>query len=359
MRRFLAPAARLVPRGSGSELNGPQPHEMTEDRMHARRHLIAFALLGLLGLAGLCSTPAHAQDYPTRPVRLISDSGPGSALDAILRVVAQGLSQVWGQQAVVVNQPGGGGSLAVRTAATAAPDGYTFGIMALSTFVALPGTADNLPVQVPRDVVPVGFLGGAPIFITAAPWLGPKTLPELIALAKQKPGELAFGANGVGRLTHLTGGLLQARAGIKLRMIPYSGGTAQILNDVMGKRIPLVFEAYSGIAGAIKSGGVIPLAVAAPKRLAMFPDLPTVAETLPGFEAGGWLVLLAPKGTPDAIVKKANADLIKAVALPDIARRIAGIGWEERPLTPADTLAFIQGEQAKWAPIIKQIATAH
>lgn len=327
--------------------------------MRTRRRLIVLVSLFLLGLGLLAAAPVQAQDFPTRPVRLISDSGPGSALDAILRVVAQGLSQTWGQQAVVVNQPGGGGSLAVRTAATAAPDGYTFGIMALSTFVALPGTADNLPVQVPRDFVPVGFLGGAPMFITAAPWLGPKTLPDLVALAKQRPGELSFGANGVGRLTHLTGELLQARAGIKLQMIPYSGGTAQVLNDVMGKRIPLVFEAYSGIAGAIKSGSVVPLAVAAPRRLAMFPDLPTVAETLPGFEAGGWLVLLAPKGTPDAVVKKANADLIKAVALPDIARRIAGIGWEERPLMPAETLAFIQGEQAKWAPIIKQIASAH
>ncbi len=322
--------------------------------MNTRRRLLAATIFGLLA-----TLPARAQTYPTHPVRLISNSGPGSALDAILRVVAQGLSQVWGQQAVVVNQPGGGGSLAARAASTATPDGYTLGIMALSTFVALPGTADNLPVQVPRDFTAVGFLGGAPMFITTASWLGPKTLPELIALAKQKPGELAFGANGRGRLTHLTGELLQARAGIKLQMVPYSGGTAQVLNDVMGKRIPLVFEAYSGLAGAMNAGTVIPLAVAAPKRLAAFPDLPTVGETLPGFEAGGWLVLLAPAGTPDAIVKKANADLIRAVAIPEIARRIAGIGWEERPLSPAETLAFIQGEQAKWAPIVKQIAETH
>src|SRR5580704_7067828 len=324
-----------------------------------RRGLVALATLSLLALSALTAAPAKAQDFPSRPVRLISDSGPGSALDAILRVVAQGLGQVWGQQAIVVNQPGAGGSLAARTAATATPDGYTLGIMALSTFVTLPGTADNLPVQVPRDFAPIGFLGGAPMFITAAPWLGPKTLPELIALAKQKPGELAYGANGRGRLTHLTGELLQARAGIKLQMVPYSGGTAQILNDVMGRRIPLVFEAYSGLAGAMEANTVVPLAVAAPRRLAVFPDLPTVAETLPGFEAGGWLVLLAPAGTPDAIVQKANADLIKAVAIPDIARRIAAIGWEERPLSPAETLAFIQGEQAKWAPIVQQIVGTH
>jgi tripartite-type tricarboxylate transporter receptor subunit TctC len=327
--------------------------------MRPRRCWLALATLGLLSLPALCDAPAAAQEYPAHPVRLISDSGPGSALDAILRVVAQGLAQVWRQQAVVVNQPGAGGSLAVRSAATAAPDGYTLGIMALSTFVALPGTAENLPVQVPRDFTAVGFLGGAPMFITAAPWLGPKTLPDLIALARQKPGELTYGANGRGRLTHLTGELLQARGGIKLQMVPYSGGTAQILNDVAGRRVPLVFEAYSGLAGAMTAGTVVPLAVAAPKRLASFPDLPTVAETLPGFEAGGWLVLLAPAGTPDAVVKKANGDLVKAVAIPDIARRIAAIGWEERPLSPAETLAFIRGEQAKWAPIVQQIATTH
>jgi tripartite-type tricarboxylate transporter receptor subunit TctC len=152
---------------------------------------------------------------------------------------------------------------------------------------------------------------------------------------------------------------LAARACIKLQMVPYSGGTAQVINDVMGRRIPLLFEAYSGIAGAMKAGNLRPLAVAAPKRVAEFPDLPTVAETLPGFEAGGWLVLVAPPGTPDAIVKKANADLVKAVQEPETARRIAAIGWDQRPLNAAETLAFIHGEQQKWAPILKQIAETH
>jgi len=197
------------------------------------------------------------------------------------------------------------------------------------------------------------------MFITAAPWLEVKTLPELIALARQKPGELAYGTNGRGRLTHMTGELLSTRAGIKLQMIPYSGGTAQVINDIMGKRIPLLFEAYSGIAGAVKAGNLRPLAVAAPKRVAEFPDLPTVAETLPGFEAGGWLVLVAPAGTPDAVVKAANAALVKAVQDPETAKRIAAIGWDERPLSPAETLGFIHGEQEKWAPILKLIAESH
>lgn len=324
--------------------------------MHVRRLPWVAATLALL--AGSC-LPADAQDYPAHPVRIITDSAPGSALDAIMRIVADGLSRAWGQQAVVVNTPGAGGSIAARAAATATPDGYTLGGFALSAFSTLPGSTDNLPIRVPKDFAPIGYLGGAPMFLTAGPWLEVKTLPDLIMLAKRRPGEFAYGTNGRGRLTHLTGELLQTRADIKLQMVPYSGGTAQVINDVMGKRIPLLFEAYSGIAGAITAGTVRPLAVAAPRRLAMFPDLPTVAETLPGFEAGGWLVLLAPAGTPETIVKRANAALVKAVQEPATAKRIAAIGWEERPLTPAETLAFIQGEQQKWAPILKQIAEAH
>jgi tripartite-type tricarboxylate transporter receptor subunit TctC len=292
-------------------------------------------------------------------VRIIVDSAAGSATDVSARLMADRLTQVWGQQAIVINQPGAGGSIAARAAAGAAPDGYTLAAFAFSAFATLPGSADNLPIQVPRDFVPVGYLGGAPMFITAAPWLEVKTLHELIALAKQKPGELAYGTNGRGRLTHMTGELLATRAGIKLQMVPYSGGTAQVINDIMGKRIPLLFEAYSGIAGAVHAGNLRPLAVAAPKRVAEFPDLPTVAETLPGFEAGGWLVLVAPPGTPDAIVKKANADLIKGMQEPETARRITAIGWEQRALSPAETLGFIRGEQEKWAPILKQIAETH
>jgi len=314
------------------------------------------ASLWLLALSSLVGTPAAAQDFPTRPVRIITDSAPGSAIDVILRIIADRLTQIWGQQAVPVNQPGAGGSIAVRAAATSAPDGYTLFIPAVSTFVALPGAAANLPVEVPRDFAPVGFLGGAPMFITAAPALGVKTLPELIALAKQRPGELVYGSNGPGRLTHLTGELLQSRTGIKLLMVPYSGGTAQILNDVMGGRIPLVIEAYSGIAGAIDAGTIKPLAVASLDRMPAFPELPTVAETIPGFAASGWQTMVAPAGTPEPIVRKVSEDLRKAMSEPAVMQRLAGLGRDHRPMSPAEVTAFIHREQAMWKPILEQIA---
>jgi tripartite-type tricarboxylate transporter receptor subunit TctC len=322
------------------------------------RHQLLIALSSLLAIAATAAPPAHAQDYPTRPVKIITDSGPGSAVDVTLRLIANGLSQIWGQQVLAVNQPGGGGAIATRIAAGSAPDGYTLFIPALSTFVALPGTAANLPIEVPRDFAPVGFTGGGPMFIAAAPALGATTLPQLIALAKQRPGEIAYGTNGRGRLTHLTGELLQSRAGIKLLMIPYSGGTAQVLNDVMGGRIPMVIEAYSGLAGAVQAGTVKLLAVASAERLPNFPDLPTVAETLPGFAAAGWQVLVAPVGTPEAIVRKVSDDLRKVVSDPEIKHKFATLGRVVRPMSPAEVTAFIHAEQQMWKPVLDQVARA-
>jgi tripartite-type tricarboxylate transporter receptor subunit TctC len=325
--------------------------------MHVRWRRLIAALLLLLPMLDIGA--AWAQSYPAHSVRLISDSAPGSAIDVTMRIIAGGLDRVWGQQAVVINQPGAGGAIAAHNASTAVADGYTLGMMALSAFVAPAGSADNLPIQVPKDFIPIGYLGGAPLFITAAPWVGVKTLPELIAKAKQEPGKLAYGANGVGRLTHLTGELLQSRAGIRLLMVPYTGGTTAVLNDMMGGRIALTFDSYSGIAGAVSAGTAVPLAVASAHRLPNFPNVSTVAETLPGFAAIGWQVLVAPPGTPDAIVQKANADLIKVTTDPEIIKQLARFGREGIPMSPAETLAFIQDEQKKWAPIVKQIGVAH
>src|SRR5712691_3661395 len=320
------------------------------------RHWFKIALSWLLAISATAALPARAQDYPTRPVKIITDSGPGSAVDVILRIIADRLTEVWGQQVLAVNQPGGGGAIATRIAAGAAPDGYTLFIPALSTFVAPPGAAANLPIEVPRDFAPVGFLGGGPMFITAAPALGVTTLAQLIALAKQRPGEIAYGTNGRGRLTHLTGELLQSRTGIELLMVPYSGGTAQVLNDVMGGRIPLVIEAYSGIAGAIQNGTVTPLAVASPERLPSFPDLPTAAETMPGFAASGWQAMVAPVGTPEGIVRKVSDDLSRELRDPEIRNRLATLGRYERLMSPSETTAFIHAEQQMWKPVLERIA---
>jgi tripartite-type tricarboxylate transporter receptor subunit TctC len=204
---------------------------------------------------------AQADIYPNKPVRFISDSAAGSSPDVGLRIVAEALSQHWGQQVVVVNHPGASGAISARVAAEAAPDGYTLYAPALSTFLTLPGRAPNLPLMLPRDFVPIGFTFDQPMSIGASHTLGINTLPELIALAKSKPGAITYSVAGVGRMTHLTGELLQMRADIKLQMVPYTGGAAQALSDIIAGRISMIVEGYAGMAGIYQAGSIKALAV--------------------------------------------------------------------------------------------------
>jgi tripartite-type tricarboxylate transporter receptor subunit TctC len=317
--------------------------------------------LGLAGAAAaLPALPrvvrAQEPDYPARPVRIITHSAPGGAPDALLRLVADRLSQMWGRQVVALNHPGAGGAIAARTAAAAAPDGYTLYMPASSAFVSLPGIQANLPLQVPRDFVPVGFVGEQPFFLSVASSLGVTTLPEFIALAKSRPGEISYAATGRGTLSHLAGEALQLRAGIKLLMVPYLGGTAQALNDVVGGRVPMVIDGYPSLAGALQSGAIKALAVGSTQRLPDFADLPTAAETLPGYNARGWLALVAPLGTPEAIVRKLSDDLRASVTDPATRRKLETTGNYPHPMTPTELLAFIHAEQQMWKPVLEQIA---
>jgi tripartite-type tricarboxylate transporter receptor subunit TctC len=271
-------------------------------------------------------------------------------------LISDRLSQAWGQQALAVNQPGAGGAISARAAAEAAPDGYTLYMPALSVFLNTPGRAANLPLELPRDFAAIGSVSEQPMFIAVTPSLGISTLPELIALAKQRPGELSYAATGVGRLTHLTGELLQSRAGIKLLLVPYSGGPTHALNDVLGGRIPVIIEAYSGLAGAVQSGKLKPIATASLQRLPDFPDLPTAAETLPGFNAVGWQALLAPNGTPEAIVRKVGNDLRDVLAQPEVKKQLAARGGYPRPMSPDEVIAFVRNQQETWNPLLQQFA---
>src|SRR5262249_45689125 len=199
---------------------------------------------------------AHAQDYPTRPVTIISDSAAGSTPDAVLRVIADRLGRRWGQQILAVNHPGATGSIASRIAADAPPDGYTLYMPVLSTFVSLPGAATNVPIHLPRDFSAIGFAGENPMFIVVNPSLGITKLSGLSARATARPREISWAVTRSGRLTHLTAELPQSRAGIKLLIVPYTGGPAQAISDVVSGRVAFMIEGYSGIAGAVESGSV-------------------------------------------------------------------------------------------------------
>src|ERR1700719_2804024 len=229
-------------------------------------------------LATAAASPAQADDYPNKPIRIISDSAPGSAIDVTFRIVMDRLGTVLGQQIVPVDVPGASGAIAAHAASDAIPDGYTLFAPAMSLFIALPGKAENLPLMLPRDFLPVASLIDQPMFICANEASGIKTLPDLIARAKGHPNQISFAATGIGRTTHLTGLLLQSRADIKLQVVPYTGGPAAALTDVVGGRVPLIIEGYSGLAGAIQAHSLTVLAVASARRLREFPDVPTLAD---------------------------------------------------------------------------------
>jgi tripartite-type tricarboxylate transporter receptor subunit TctC len=314
-------------------------------------------VLGLLVVAS-AAAPVQATDYPSKPIRVISDSPPGSAVDVTFRIVMDRVGTVLGQQIVAVDQPGASGAVAAHAAAQALPDGYTLFAPAISLFIAVPGKAANLPLVLPRDFLPVGSLIAQPMFICASPASGLKTLPDLIARAKAHPGQISFATTGIGRITHLTGLLLGSRAGIKLQVVPYTGGPAAALTDVMGGRVPLIIEGYSGLAGAIQAHKLNVLAVASSKRLPDFPDLPTVAETLPGFAAGGWQGMVAPLGTPAPAIVAFNAALNKVLAQPDLAKQLAQRGAYVKPLSPAETNAFVNAQQTQWKPVLEAFAAS-
>ena len=322
--------------------------------MGTRLKLMALGLL----VAASAAAPVQAADYPNKPIRVISDSPPGSAVDVTFRMVMDRVGTVLGQQIVAVDQPGASGAVAAHAAAEAVPDGYTLFAPAISLFIAVPGKAANLPLVLPRDFLPVGSLIDQPMFICASPASGLKTLPDLIARAKAHPGQISFATTGIGRITHLTGLLLGSRAGIKLQVVPYTGGPAAALTDVMGGRVPLIIEGYSGLAGAIQAHKLNVLAVASSKRLPDFPDLPTVAETLPGFAAGGWQGMVAPRGTPAPAIATFNAALNKVLAQPDLAKQLAKRGAYVKPLSPTETNAFVNAQQTQWKPVLEAFAAS-
>ena len=324
--------------------------------MKARRHWIAIVSLFLSAAA---ATDLRAQSgYPNKTVQIVVDSAAGSANDATARILADKLSKIWGQPVLTLNQPGAGGGISARVASQSPADGYTLYMPATSAFLALPGgtgVAPNLPIELPRDFVSIAFVLQQPLFIGASHKSGITNLAQLIEIAKQKPGEITYAATGRGRLTHLTMELFQARTGVKLQLVPYAGGPAQSMNDVVSGRVHLILEAYAGLAAALKGDLIKGLAATSLERLPGFENLPTVAETVPNFFVGAWNVMLAPNGTPDAIVRKVNADLRAALDDPDVRGKFQANGAFVKHMTPDEVTVFVQSEQKTWRPILEQL----
>jgi tripartite-type tricarboxylate transporter receptor subunit TctC len=324
--------------------------------MFARRFGFLIASLAFAAAAGA----AQAQsDYPNRTIRIIVDSAAGSANDATSRILADKLSQIWGQPVLTVNQPGAGGGIAARAASQSPNDGYTLYLPSTSSFLALPGgpgVAANMPVELPRDFASIGFVLQQPIFLGASHKSGINDLKQLIELAKQKPNEVTYAATGRGRLTHLTMELLQARTGTKLQLVPYAGGPAQAMNDVMSGRVHLVLDAYAGLASALRGDLIKGLGHSSLERLPGFENLAPIAETIPDFFVGAWTVMLAPTGTPDAVIRKVSADLWTAVNDNEVKTKFQANGAFVKFMSPEQLTAFVQNEQKTWRPILEQVA---
>lgn len=311
-------------------------------------------LLAALALLIAVAYPLPAVSYPDRPVTIIVSVAPGAGPDVIARILADRLTHLWKQQVLVLNRPGGGGTIAAQAAALAAPDGYTLYMPVSSTFTVLPESKVKMPVNLATDFAMIGLVGDQPMAIAVAPSLGVNTLAEFIALAKRRPNEILYGATRLS-VPHMTAELLQLRAGITLRYVP-TVGAAKVIQDIMGGSLSMVVDSMPGLAGAVQSGAVKVLGIASDRKLDNFPELPLITATIPNFEpARGWFVLMAPAKTPEAVVHKLRSDLYAALNDPELKNKFEAVGTYPRPISVAQTLDYIKAEQDLWRPIVRQI----
>jgi len=301
------------------------------------------------------SPSAHAQDYPTKPVTFITPAAAGNSPDVVTRVVADRLTQMWKQQIVVLNRPGAGGLIAAQAAAAVEKDGYSLYVAQASTFTVLPIEQEGkMPVNLQTAFVPIGMVGEQPIALSVNKDVPVSNVADLIALANKTPDGMLFGATNRGGQSHLTGELFRERAKANISFV-HAAGASVSLNDVIAGRIPIMFEGLAGLAPGIQGGGIKLLGVASRERLPNLPNLPTISETVPGVVSSGWIVLMAPAGTPESIIRKVNADLRKVVAIPEVVERFETLGTYTRDLTPAQTGEFIRSEERLWWPIVRQV----
>ena len=314
----------------------------------------ALAAATVSGVVLSALLPAHAEDYPTRAITLIVPYTAGGGNDAMARVVAQRMSVTLGQAIVIENRGGAGGSIATRQVAKATPDGYTLGLGGTGTLAIDPTLYPNVGYDPRKDFSPIGLIATGALVIVVNPTLPVRDVKELIALAKAEPGKINFASAGTGSGIHLGTELFATMADIKLTHIPYKG-SGPALSDLLGNHVALYFSSLPPALGIIQSGQLRALAVTGPKRSAVLPDLPTVAEAaLPGFEAVLHYGIVAPAGTPRPIVDKLNAALREAVASDDVRKRLDAEGAEPLITTPEEYAADIDREETKWSAVVRK-----
>ncbi|MEI9804772.1 MAG: tripartite tricarboxylate transporter substrate binding protein [Pseudolabrys sp.] len=319
--------------------------------MRNRFHAFAFAVAVLA--AGLSATPLAAQNYPTRPVTIIVPQPPGGGTDIISRIIGNQLSAQLGQAFVIENRTGAGTVVGSVAAAHAAPDGYTLLAGLTANMAVNPNIYATLAYDPVRDFTPVGMLAEFPFVLVVNKDFPAHSVKELIALAKSKPGELNFASAGNGSGQHLSMELFKLTTGTNFTHVPYRGASPAY-SDVISGRTPVFFDNLASALGQIKGGNVRALAVTGTERAPLLPDVPTVAETVPSFENYVWFGLWAPRGTPQPIVEKLNAQIKKALAEPKVKERIAADAGVPMATPLADIEPMVKAEIAKWADVVKR-----
>lgn len=319
------------------------------------RVLIATAaIVGLAMLAGETSAQkpdARNSAYPSRPVRVIVPNTAGSATDGVTRMVTQRLTEAWGQQVVVDNRAGASGIIGHEITAKAAPDGYTLLVTTSAGLVITP-LLGKLSYDTHRDFAPISLIVISPQMLVAHPGVPATNVEELVALARAKPGQLRCASPGTGTSNHLGCELLKITTGVNLLHVPYKG-TSPAVTAVLGGEVQFMFNSMPAVYPLAKAGKLRAIAHGGTRRSPAAPEVPTVAETIPGFQCGTWYAMVAPRGTPPAIVSRVNADLSKILNDPAFAKRLIDQGQDPAPGSPADLTAHIRSETERWAKIIK------
>jgi tripartite-type tricarboxylate transporter receptor subunit TctC len=312
---------------------------------------IACIVTGVATIAAACAV--QAQDFPTKPIRFVVPYPPGGASDVTARFIGQKLTEAWGQQVIVDNRPGANGIIALELAAKAPSDGYTI----LMGNVGPNAINQTLYKKLPYDSVgsfePITLTTIVPIVLVANPLLPANNIPELIALAKKKPGDVTFASAGVGASNHLTGEILKNQSKIDIVHVPYKGD-APAMTDVMGGQVSMMFATAVAAMPHVRSGKLKILGIASPQRSPALPEVPTIAEQgLPGFQAASWGGVLAPAGTPKPIIAKYHAELIKILQMSDVKEKLSGLGAEIVGSSPDEFAKFIKAEIGKWGEAVR------
>ena len=308
----------------------------------------------LICLAAVLATSlaVHAE-FPDRPLKLVVPFAPGGVTDTSGRVIAEALSKRLGQSIVVENKPGASGNIGTQQVALAPPDGYTLLLGFDGTLVINPHVFANFPIDVQKDLAPVGKIGDATLIIVAHPSFPAKTLPELIEHAKKDPKGVSYGTSGVGGTPHIAGELLRQRTGANLVHVPYKGG-GQAMTDALGGNIPLVYTAVAGAMTHVKAGRLVPIAVSGRKRASSLPDVPTFMEAgISDFEASSWVAVLAPAKTPRPVIDKLNKELNAVLGDPAIVARLETLGIAATPGTPEQLGEQIRVDLDKYGKVVK------